>query len=86
MAVQLEGGPEGMEPLDQAFGEPTSSPQNSACGQKDGGKDLPSAYSKADRHYLLMSLREGSSAPAGDLPGETGMQLLDSVQRNQVRA
>ena len=46
---------------------------------------VPTA-SQVDMHYLLTSPRAGNYGPAGNLPEKTGMQLLDGVQGNQVRA
>lgn len=52
-----------------------------------GESKLPaSAHSKLDMHYLLISPREGSHVPVEDLPVKTGLELLDDVQGNQVRA
>ena len=46
---------------------------------------VPTA-SQVDMPYLLTSPREGNYGPAGNLPGKTGMQLLDGIQGNKARA
>lgn len=74
MVLQLGRCPEGMVPLVHAFKKPTLSCQGSACGQGTGLSSPPvPAALDISVHYLLLSPREGSFVPAGNLPEKTGM-------------